>query len=132
MNEEKASVAVLVNGEGKVLIILRSDRVASFRGFWCFPGGAVEAGEALDSAAARECKEETNLTVKAKDLIFIGEKFARKVNVTYFVTDKYSGSIKLNSESTDYKWIEPEDLDDTMMIPLPQDIILSIINYCRN
>jgi NAD+ diphosphatase len=127
-----AAVAVLVNHKNEVLVVLRSDRVSSFRGFWCFPGGTIEKGEQANVAAARECKEEIGLAINPSDLIFIGEKLSRKVNVSYFVCDRFFGSISLNEECSDSKWIDPIDLDDLMAIPIPKDVIESIISYCNN
>ena len=132
MIENCASAAILVNDEGKVLIILRSNRVSNFRGFWCFPGGSVDDGESAKEAASRECMEEVGLDVPIFSLIHIGDKDSRKVNVSYFVTDKFSGTVCLNDESDDYRWVEPEELDEFTMIPFPKNILYSIISYCRN
>ena len=132
MIENYAAAAILVNDEGKVLIILRSNRVSNFRGFWCFPGGSVDDGESAKEAAARECFEEVSLQVAPMDLIHIGDKDSRKINVSYFVTDKFSGSVCLNDESDDYKWADPEELDEFAMIPFPKNIFMAIINYCKN
>lgn len=52
-----ATVVVLKNG--RILLNLRSDT-----GTWGIPGGAIELGETLEETAARELKEETNLTAE--------------------------------------------------------------------
>ena len=57
-------------------VIIRSDRVVLARrarppllGHWSLPGGVVELGETLRSAAEREALEETGLTVKAGEVL---------------------------------------------------------------
>lgn len=48
---------VVVLKDNKILLNLRSDTDT-----WGIPGGAMELGETLEETAARELKEETNLT----------------------------------------------------------------------
>lgn len=52
-----ASVIVFDN-DRRVLMLKRSDN-----GCWCFPGGAIELGEKVEEAAAREVLEETGIKV---------------------------------------------------------------------
>ena len=52
-----ATVVVLKNN--RILLNLRSDTHT-----WGIPGGAIELGETLEETAARELKEETNLSGK--------------------------------------------------------------------
>ena len=49
-----ASIAVI--REGRVLLAARANE--PMRGVWTLPGGLVEAGEPLASAASRELQEE--------------------------------------------------------------------------
>jgi 8-oxo-dGTP pyrophosphatase MutT (NUDIX family) len=53
-----AAIAVVVDGEGLVLLGRRADS-----GAWALPGGIIEPGEEPADAAARECFEETGVVV---------------------------------------------------------------------
>lgn len=48
------------SGGNEVLLIKRRDE--PFKDYWALPGGYVEPNESLEAAAARELKEETNLS----------------------------------------------------------------------
>jgi len=60
-----ASVLVL-NDDGEVLLQRRTDN-----GNWGTPGGLLELGESLEDAARRELHEETTLTARALDLLYV-------------------------------------------------------------
>lgn len=53
----------VVELDGRFLIGQRPPGVA-LAGLWEFPGGKVEPGETAESAAVRECQEETGLVVE--------------------------------------------------------------------
>ena len=59
-------VIVAIIEEDKVLLTKRRDV-----GFWCLPGGAVDAGETIAQAGLREVKEETGVEVQLNRLIGI-------------------------------------------------------------
>ncbi len=60
----KATIAVaVVLSAGRVLVGRRRDDAADAPGRDEFPGGKVEAGEAVELAAARECLEESGVDV---------------------------------------------------------------------
>ncbi len=65
--DPKVAVALLVVNEGKILLVQRSNE--PYRGLWSLPAGFVDAGEDPVEAAARECREETGLEVRAIELL---------------------------------------------------------------
>jgi len=56
-------------GEWSILFSRRSANLAVHSGQIAFPGGAVEAGEALEAAAVREAEEEVGIHAGAVELI---------------------------------------------------------------
>ena len=65
--EHKVAAGVLVEHEGKVLLVRR--RMQPRQGMWTFPAGFVDFDEDPASAAMRECREETGLEVEITGLL---------------------------------------------------------------
>jgi len=62
-------VAILNDDAGKYLFIRRGLTLKRAPGWWCFVGGAVEPGESLVDAMAREVLEEVGLRVAVQDQV---------------------------------------------------------------
>jgi 8-oxo-dGTP pyrophosphatase MutT (NUDIX family) len=60
---------VQVDGQWSILFSRRSVNLAAHSGQIAFPGGAVEKGEALETAAVREAEEEVGIRANAVELI---------------------------------------------------------------
>jgi mutator protein MutT len=91
---------VVSNPQGQILLLKRSDN-----GKWNFPGGHVEEGESHQEAAIRECQEEAGITPTNVQLF---EEFE-----TYTVFSGESNEEpKINSESTDFRWVTEKDISD--------------------
>ncbi len=62
-------VVAIIEREGRWLMIRRAEGVIA-PGYWCFPGGGVEAGETAEQAVVREIHEEIGLDVRPDQVIF--------------------------------------------------------------
>ena len=87
-----------------------------YKGYWALPGGFVEYGESVETAAIREAKEETNIDVKLKDLVNIYSKPGRDPRghtVTVVFTAAGDMSVKkADSDAMDITIFSPEKLDE--------------------
>jgi len=116
--------AVLIVDEQDRLLLLK--RVDS--GCWGPPGGAVEPGEVVETAARREVREETGLNITDLSLfgVFSGpELFYRYPNgdEVYNVTiiyksHEFTGEVKLNEEHTDWCWFSRADIPGDISPPI--------------
>lgn len=94
-------------------------------GKWSLPGGGRNSEESLVEAAVREIKEETNLDILPQDLQFL-EQISKKQNHAFFLAQKHIGLIKLDSENTEYTWVDPKLLVPHDCVPDLIDVLSSI------
>lgn len=57
-----------ISHDGKILMQKRSNSSKRFPGFWAGPGGHVDEGEDVLTAAIREVKEEAGVEISGKDI----------------------------------------------------------------
>ncbi|WP_028593420.1 NUDIX hydrolase [Paenibacillus assamensis] len=117
-----ASVIVM-NKSGHVLMMRRTDNNS-----WCFPGGAIELGEEVREAAARELFEETGLHAEQLDIfdVFSGERLYYKYphgdevyNVDIvFTTTQYSGELTINNENKEARFFPVNELPTPISPPV--------------
>lgn len=67
------SVAVAVRNDADEVVFIRNDGYAG----WVIPGGSVEPGETLESAAVREVREETGVTAELVRPLMVVNSVAR-------------------------------------------------------
>lgn len=63
------AVTLLESSDGKLLLTRRASHLNIFPGVWVPPGGHVELGETLETAALRELKEEAGLDITVDNCV---------------------------------------------------------------
>ena len=94
---------------------------------WEFVGGKTEAGETMEAALIRECREELDITVSVGD-IFTQVIHAYPdifIRLTLFHCTIAEGTPKL-LEHHDLKWILPEEIPNFDFCPADKDILAQI------
>jgi len=119
----RGAVVILLDPEGRTLLLKRHESSKFAPNKWGFPGGKIEEGETASEAARRETEEETSLVVMGlKDLGRF--QFVR----AYLATD-YEGDVMIDHEHTDWAWVRNDDLGKYDLAPNVLEIYDRALKY---
>ncbi|MBV6703340.1 NUDIX hydrolase [Kitasatospora aureofaciens] len=115
-----AASAVVTDHEGRILLQRRTDN-----GLYAMPGGTMDLGESLPGTAVREVREETGLDVEITGLVgtytdprhviaYSDGEVRQQFNVC-FTARITGGELRISSESTDLRFVGPDDIGDLPM-----------------
>ena len=109
--DPKVAAAVLVIQEERVLLVRRVNE--PFRDLWTLPAGFVNGGEDPAEAAARECLEETGLSVNVKRVydIVSGREHPRGADfVIIYEAEIMSGEMQAADDADAVDWFAKNNL----------------------
>jgi 8-oxo-dGTP diphosphatase len=109
--DPKVAAAALIEKDGRVLLVRRAND--PFRGLWTLPAGFVDADEDPASAAARECLEETGLTVRVTRVLEVvaGREHPRGADfVIVYEAEVESGNLLAADDADEVGWFAKSDL----------------------
>jgi ADP-ribose pyrophosphatase YjhB (NUDIX family) len=122
------SAIIFADNREKILLTRRTDN-----GRWCLPGGAMEPGESLIEACAREVEEETGLIVKVGRLVGVYStphriiEYAdgnRKQLVAHsFEAEIIGGELTLSDETTEYGYFTMDEIHNLDLMEHHQERI---------
>jgi ADP-ribose pyrophosphatase YjhB (NUDIX family) len=109
--DPKVAAAVLVEQEGRVLLVRRANE--PFRGLWTLPAGFINGGEDPAEAAARECLEETGLSVRVTGVLDIisGREHTRGADfIIVYRAEVIDGELRPDDDVDAAEWFGRESL----------------------
>ncbi len=127
MKVARPGVGILIINNGKVLLGLRNedpekaDTDLHGEGTWTCPGGKVDFGETVLSAAKRETKEETGLILKNPKIFCVTDEIipdAHYVTIGFMCT-AFDGELQLlePTEIVEWKWFAFNEIPENMYSP---------------
>jgi ADP-ribose pyrophosphatase len=110
------AVGAIVFKGGSVLLVRRGQAPAE--DLWAIPGGKVKLGESLQQAAEREIKEETGLTIRAREPVYTFDHVARdtdgRIRFHYVIVDVVADYIRGNprpgDDALEARWVSAPEL----------------------
>jgi 8-oxo-dGTP diphosphatase len=109
--DPKVAAAVLVEKDGRVLLVRRV--FEPFSGMWTLPAGFVNGGEDPAEAAARECLEETGLSVRVTRVLDVisGKEHERGADfVIVYNAEFVGGELAADDDADAAEWFARDAL----------------------
>ena len=108
--DPKVAAVCVIAREGRVLMIRRATDLGY--GLWSLPGGFVDRGEVVESAAAREAWEETGLEVTVTGLLGLFSLSGDPVIVAAFTARETGGILAPGPEALETAFFPPDALPE--------------------
>lgn len=127
------SKVLLVNPEGKLLLIRRSESAPNRPLEWDVPGGHTDPGESAAEAAVRETHEETGIQVTTRELDVVyamTERLHDDLSVTwvFHLAHITATGISLSHEHDQHKWLTLSEAIDILEYKRQK----SVLEYLRD
>ncbi len=131
-------VGAVIVVDGSVVLIRR--RFEPLKGQWSLPGGAVELGETLETAIAREVQEETGFDVEVGPVIEVFDRITmdddRRVQYHYVLIDylcwPLGGILQAGSDVDDAVLVNAGDLERFGLTEKAQTVIERALQLDRS
>ena len=117
-DKPEVAVGAIVMRDNKVLLVKRNQPPG--KGLWAVPGGRVELGETLQEAAEREVREETGITIRARNPVcsfdLIDRDEAGHVRFHYVIVDLMAdyvgGKANPNDDASEVRWATSQEMEE--------------------
>lgn len=115
-------VAAVIMEDNKIFATQRG--YGDFKGGWEFPGGKIDEGETPEEALMREIKEELDIEIEVKELLYTVEYDYPRFHLSMdcFICSIKSGDLILKEHEA-AQWLTKETLDSVEWLPADLKLI---------
>jgi len=107
--DPKIAVGTIIKTDNDRLVLVRRAIEPGY-GLWVFPGGYVDRGEPLTSAAIREAREECGLDVRLDGLVNIYSYPGRAPVIVVYAATALGGTLCVDDEGLETAEFEAKDI----------------------
>jgi ADP-ribose pyrophosphatase len=131
----RVAVGAIVIKDGQVLLVRRGQPPSE--GLWAVPGGRVHLGETLQQAAEREIKEETGLSIHARDPVYTFDVILRdeagRVRFHYVIVDLMAdyinGTVCPGDDAREARWVTPDELEKLPTNQTTREVLQKLLGF---
>ena len=124
--DPKVAAGAIVAHDGRIALIKRA--ISPARGKWTFPGGYVDRGEPVHSAAVRETWEEAGLRVRLHGLHGVFSYPDVTVVLIVYTASVTGGTLTAGDECDEAVWTDPAGIPwEELAFPSTVDALRSWI-----
>src|SRR6266487_611243 len=129
-----AIITVFLEHHKKILILKRSQKVKTMKAKWGGVSGYIEQEEPV-KRALKEIAEETGLKNESVTLVRVGKPLeaveSNDPKITWivhpFLFRSNTDQIKIDWEHDEYRWINPEEIENYETVPRLEDALDSLL-----
>ena len=112
--------AIIRMPDGRIVLARRA--IEPGHGLWVFPGGYVDRGEEVRSAARREAREEAGIDIRIDGLVGIYSYPGTTAVIIVYSAVWTAGELVIDDESSEIRAFAPADLPwDALAFPSTRD-----------
>lgn len=129
---------VLLNPDGKMLLLRRSETDNRRPLQWDFPGGVLDEGETLEQGTLREIVEESGLIVESPKIFFAkaevsrwsneGQEHVTNVVRIYYTAKCDTSEVGLSYEHSEFAWVDLSQALEMLEYPRHKEVIQYILD----
>jgi len=99
---------IIADDTGRLVLVRRA--IEPGYGLWVFPGGFVDRGELVTTAAIREAREEAGLDIRLDQLLNVYSYPGRAPVIIVYVATMLGGELACDDEGLEAKWFPPDTI----------------------
>lgn len=107
--DPKVAVGTIIRAADSRLVLVRRAIEPGY-GLWVFPGGYVDRGEEITSAAIREAREEAGLDVRLDGLVNIYSYAGRPLIIVVYAASAVGGDLCTDEECLEARLFSPDEI----------------------